>query len=69
MKLGKFTFTKDPIKGKVVIMEWIEESNYCLFDDEDCDMDITRDEAKDLIKFLAGSLNIDLKNLTTGQGE
>lgn len=62
--LGKFTFREDPWKiADRVSMEWIEESNYCMFPDDEKDMDINKDEAEKLITFLADSLNISLRDL------
>ena len=60
-ELGKFKFIAAPRCD--VSMEWTEDSSYCLFSDDEKDMDIKKDEAEKLITFLAGALNISLNDL------
>ena len=43
-ELGKFKFIAVPRCD--VSMEWVEESNYSMFPDDECDMDINKEAAE-----------------------
>lgn len=60
-ELGKFKFNEAPWGD--VNMSWVEDAQHYDFSDNECDMDINKDEAEKLITFLAGALNISLNDL------
>jgi len=66
-KLGKFTFRKDPWANSID-MEWIEESNYCMYPDDEKDLPIDTENAEALILFIASELNISLRDLAHRNG-